>query len=252
MSDPDRVRLYLSTEHACGYLSGHAARHAYLDPQFPLNPERYGVLLTQGFRRSGIHVYRPHCLGCQQCVAARVPVNAFEANRNQRRCLRQNQDLHLRLAPRLEESHFELYRRYLEVRHPGGGMDGSNREAFHGFLECAWNSTEFWEWLRNGQPVCVAVVDRVPQALSAVYTFYDPELTGRSLGTYAVLQQIARAREDGLAHVYLGYWIAASLKMAYKKNFQPLELLGSRGWKRAAAGEMLATGAGSSPSASTG
>lgn len=232
MSDPERVRLYLSTEHACGYLSGHAARHAYLDPAYPLDAVRYGFLLSQGFRRSGVHVYRPHCLGCQQCRPARVPVANFAPNRSQRRCLQRNQDLALRITDRLDDSHFQLYRRYLDERHPGGGMDGANREAFYGFLECSWNNTEFWEWSLDGVPVCVAVVDRVPGALSAVYTFFDPTLPARGLGTYAVLRQVQLALDDGLDHVYLGYWIEASRKMDYKKNFQPLELLTLRGWKQ--------------------
>jgi leucyl-tRNA---protein transferase len=215
VSDPERVRLYLSTEHACGYLSGHGARHAYLDPGYALDASRYGFLLSQGFRRSGVHVYRPHCLGCQQCIAARI-------------------DLRFRVAERLDDRHFEIYRRYLDQRHPGGGMDGANREAFHGFLECEWNNTEFWEWSDHERPLCVAVVDRVPAALSAVYTFYDPAEVSRGLGTYAVLQQVERALEAGLEHVYLGYWIEGSAKMRYKTNFRPLELLTPRGWRRAA------------------
>lgn len=234
MSDPDRVRLYLSSEHACGYLPGHAARHAYLDPAYPLDARRYGFLLAQGFRRSGVHVYRPHCLGCQQCQPARVPVQEFRPSRAQRRCLSHNSDLAFRTTQQLDDRHFALYRRYLDARHAGGGMDGSNRDAFHSFLECVWNQTEFWEWSLDGEPVCVAVVDQVPAAYSAVYTFFAPELAGRSLGTYAVLQQIAKARESGLAHVYLGYWIELSPKMAYKKNFQPLEVLSPRGWRRPA------------------
>jgi leucyl-tRNA---protein transferase len=231
VSDPDRVRLYLSTEHACGYLSGHGARHAYLDPAYPLDAARYGFLLSQGFRRSGVHVYRPHCLGCQQCIAVRIPVESFAPNRSQRRCAQRNADLQFRVVPRLDDSHFAVYRRYLEQRHPGGGMDGANREAFHGFLECSWNATEFWEWRDQGTPVCVAVVDRVPGALSAVYTFYEPAMTARGLGTFAVLEQVEQARDQALDYVYLGYWIEQSPKMNYKQNFRPLEQLTPRGWR---------------------
>lgn len=237
MSDPERVRLYLSTEHACGYLSGRAARNAYLDPEFPLDPQRYAFLLAQGFRRSGVHVYRPHCLGCQQCIAARIPAREFAQNRNQRRCRARNSGLRFRIVPALSDQHFKLYGRYLDARHPGGGMDGENREAFHGFLECAWNSTEFWEWRDGDRLVCVAVVDRVPGALSAVYTFFDPAESARSLGTFAVLEQVELARSAHLEYVYLGYWVPDSVKMDYKKYFQPLQVLTARGWKRQSAGE---------------
>lgn len=231
MSDPERVRLFLSSEHACGYLAGRAARNAYLDPEFALNPQRYAFLLSQGFRRSGVHVYRPHCLGCQQCIAARLAVRDFSPSRTQRRCLARNAGLRLAITSALTEEHFDLYRRYLNDRHPGGGMDGDNREAFHSFLECSWNQTEFWEWRDAQRLLCVAVVDRVPGALSAVYTFFDPAERARSLGIWAVLQQIQQARLDGLQYLYLGYWVPDSLKMDYKKNFRPLEVLTARGWK---------------------
>ncbi|HVT35509.1 MAG TPA: arginyltransferase [Nevskiaceae bacterium] len=230
MSEPQRVRLYLSTGHACGYLSGLEARNAYLDPDFPMSPQRYGWLLAQGFRRSGVHVYRPHCPQCHACQPARVPVADFVPSRTQRRCLARNDDLQLTVTRELGEEHFELYQRYLAVRHPGGGMDSGNREAFHLFLECGWGDAQFWEFRVGARLLALAVVDRVPSALSAVYTFFDPDEGARSLGTLAVLRQIEAAAEQRLDHVYLGYWVRGSAKMDYKRNFRPLELLGTGGW----------------------
>lgn len=229
----DQVRLYLSSEHACGYLPARGARNAYLDPEYALDPTRYGQLLGQGFRRSGVHVYRPHCAGCQSCLAARIPVREFTPSRSQRRCQRRNADLSLSITHDLNDEHFELYGRYLAARHAGGGMEGGNQDAFHAFLECVWNDTEFWE-LRNpaGQLMAVAVTDAVPRALSAVYTFFDPQETARGLGNFAVLTQVQIARERGLDHVYLGYWVPGSAKMDYKQGFQPLELLTPQGWNR--------------------
>lgn len=230
MSEPQRVRLYLSTEHPCGYLPGREARNAYLDPDFAMSATRYGWLLAQGFRRSGIHVYRPHCLQCQACRPARVTVAQFAPTRGQRRCLARNDDVSLSIARELTDEHFLLYRRYLAARHAGGGMDSGNREAFHAFLECGWGEAQFWEFRAAGRLLAVAVVDRVPEALSAVYTFFDPDEADRSLGTLAVLKQIENAAARKLGHVYLGYWVAGSRKMDYKKKFQPLEVLGTRGW----------------------
>jgi leucyl-tRNA---protein transferase len=77
------------------------------------------------------------------------------------------------------------------------------------------------------------VTDFAQAGLSAVYTFYDPEFTARGLGTYAILQQVEIARMRNIPHVYLGFWIDRHPKMDYKMRFQPLELLGSDGWKRA-------------------
>lgn len=231
----ERIRLYLSTEHPCGYLPQRTARSLFVDPDFTLDPARYELLLQQGFRRGGDHVYRPRCAGCSACIPARIPVKHFGPNRSQRRCLRVNGDLQLNIRRQLTDEQFGLYQRYLRGRHAGGGMNPEDKPGFHSFLDCGWGTAEFWEFRRQGELLACAVVDRTPQALSAVYTFFNPELTQRSLGTYAVLQQVLSARAAGMEHVYLGYWVPGSQKMDYKRNFRPLEVLAGRGWQTLAA-----------------
>lgn len=230
MSELEHVRLYLSTEHVCGYLPGRSARNAYVDPEFTLNPGRYAWLLEMGFRRSGVHVYRPYCQQCRLCIPARIAVDRHTPSRSQRRCLARNRDVTLVQQPALTEEHYTLYRRYLVARHADGGMDANNRDAFHNFLECTWGLARFWELRAGERLLAVAVVDETPRALSAVYTFFDPAEEARSLGTLAVLHQIEVARERGLPHVYLGYWVPGSRKMDYKKHFHPLEVLTAQGW----------------------
>ncbi len=230
MNDAQPIRLYLSAEHACGYLTGYAARSAFVDPEWTLNAPRYQRLLEMGFRRSGGHVYRPHCRDCMRCVPVRVPVADFVPSRSQRRCLQDNRDLELTLETELRDEHFALYRRYLQGRHADGGMDPHDRMAFHSFLECAWVPVRYWCFRERGRLIGVAVVDHLPLACSAVYTFFDPDMAARGLGTLAVLRQIEYARDEGLPHVYLGYWVAESGKMAYKSRFRPMEALSSRGW----------------------
>jgi len=225
-----RARLLLGTEHACGYLPERRARSAFIDPGFPMDPARYGVLLDRGFRRSGGYVYRPMCLLCSSCRPARIVVGDFKPRRSQRRALEQNTDIELRMVPRLTAAHFELYSHYLKSRHPDGGMDPTDSEAFHEFLSCPWGRTEFWEFRAGTRLMAVAVVDRVPLGLSAVYTFFDPEARERSLGTYAILQQINVARLENIPYVYLGYWVEGSQTMDYKRNFRPMELLTPAGW----------------------
>jgi arginine-tRNA-protein transferase len=226
------LRLLLGTEHACGYLDHRSARSAFIDPEFPLNPARYGVLLDLGFRRSGPYVYRPACANCRDCLAARVPAQEFKPDRSQRRCLRRNADLKLsrELAP--TEEHYALYRRYLASRHAGGGMNPEDSKAFRTFLECAWGDTQFWTMRLDGRLLAVAVVDLIPKGLSAVYTFYDPAERKRGLGTFAVLKQIEAARELRRPYVYLGYWVEGSAKMDYKRHYQPLEILNAEVWHR--------------------
>ncbi|MGB0956373.1 MAG: arginyltransferase [Panacagrimonas sp.] len=227
----ERIRLYLSTEHPCGYLSNRMARSLFIDPDLPLDPGRYQALLEQGFRRGGDHVYRPRCGNCVACRPARIPVADHRCNRSQRRCLASNQDLQLRIVHHSTQEQFELYQRYLRARHQNAGMNPDDKSGFHSFLHCRWGQAEFWEFREQDTLLAVAVVDRLPDALSAVYTFFDPQQSARSLGTYAVLRQLEQARQQCLRHVYLGYWVAGSRKMDYKRRFRPLEVLGPRGWE---------------------
>jgi arginine-tRNA-protein transferase len=227
----ERIRLYLSTEHGCGYLPERMARSLFIDPDLRLDPKRYESLLEQGFRRGGNHVYRPRCTHCSACVPARVPVRDFAANRSQRRCLARNEDVTLDIRNETSDEQFALYQRYLRARHDGAGMNPEDKTGFHSFLNCGWGMTEFWEFRSDRKLLAVAVVDRVPRALSAVYTFFDPEESERGLGTFAVLSQVREAVRQGLDYVYLGYWVAGSAKMDYKRRFRPLEVLRERGWQ---------------------
>src|SRR5690606_10142395 len=191
----DAVRVFQTLEHPCGYFPGRAARNLVIDPRAPRLPQVYGQALEHGFRRSGGHVYRPHCRGCHACVAARVPVAQFRPDRSQRRCLRRNQALRVQCEPATPSAEaLALYRRYLEARHRDGGMDDPGEEDFERFLTCAWSPTHFLSLRENDRLLGIAVTDRLPHGLSAVYTFFDPDQAGRGLGTYAILQQIAWAR----------------------------------------------------------
>ena len=134
--------------------------------------------------------------------------------------------------PSFSEEQFALYTRYLRQRHAGGGMDEPEEHQYLDFLTAAWCDTRFLEFRLDSRLVAVAVTDVLDDALSAVYTFFDPDLAGRGLGRYAVLRQIARARTEGRRWLYLGYWIAESPKMAYKGQYRPLERYTEGAWRR--------------------
>src|SRR5690606_30286952 len=138
------------------------------------------------------------------CIPARIPVQQFEPGRAQRRCEQRNADLRLHIRKDITDEQFTLYQRYLRARHDGAGMNPEDKSGFHNFLNCGWGATEFWEFSLDGRLLACAVVDRVPQGLSAVYTFFDPDESARGLGTYAVLSQVRVALELGLQYVYLG------------------------------------------------
>ena len=234
-TETDNLRMFHTGVHPCGYWEGREARDLVLDPRDPRLPQAYPMALDWGFRRSGDIVYRPSCSGCQACVAVRVPVDGFRPDRSQRRCLARNADIGARIvAPVRTDEHLALYRKYLASRHAGGGMDDHGANEFDQFLVGSWNEGRFLELREHGthKLLAVAVTDLVEHALSAVYTFYDPDHASRGLGTLGVLQQIAWARRDGREHLYLGYWIAGHAKMDYKRRFQPLEGFNGRGWGR--------------------
>ena len=229
------LRLFHTGDHPCGYWPERNARDLVLDPRDPRLPRLYPMALGWGFRRSGDIVYRPHCHGCRACVAVRIPVDDFLPDRSQRRCLARNADIDARILPadRTDE-HFALYQRYLGARHRNGGMDGHGVAEFDQFLVGAWSQSRFLELREHHSHrlLGVAVTDVLDDALSAVYTFYDPDESARGLGTLAILKQIEWARRDRRAHLYLGYWIAGHDKMDYKRRFLPLEGLEGRVWRR--------------------
>lgn len=227
------LRFYQTMPHRCSYLQDREATTLFLDPQQPLTPEIYNALTQVGFRRSGRHLYRPHCQGCNACQSVRVKAKEFRPNRQQRKILNRNKDLSWEIFPtRFTDEYYQLYRRYLESRHADGDMYPPSEEQFRSFLllnESWARLVEFRD--AQGQLMAVAAVDSLPDGLSAIYTFYDPEQNRRSLGVFAVLWQIQQVQEMNLSHVYLGYWIKTCRKMNYKQNYQPLEILQQQLWE---------------------
>jgi len=224
-------QFYLTPVHPCSYLEDRQARTLFLDPRDTIDQGTYGALTHSGFRRSGSHLYRPHCLGCDACIPARVPVEQFTWKRRFRRALRLNQDIEMRVVEAgYSADYYDLYARYIRARHGDSDMDPPSAEQFRSFLLSSWGHTAFVTLYLNRKPVAVAVTDMLPDGLSAIYTFFDPDLADRGLGTYAVLRQIQLCQERNLKHLYLGYWIKDCDKMNYKIDFRPVELYVNNRW----------------------
>ena len=227
----DVVRLVQTLPHPCGYFGERTAQNIVIDPSAPQLPQIYDAAIQRGYRRAGGHVYHPQCHGCHACIACRVPVARFHPDRSQRRCLARNADLAVRIRPATcSDEYFALYQRYLHTRHRDGGMDDARPDDFARFLYTGWSPTRFIEFRCGERLLGLAVTDFCPSGLSAVYTFFDPDEAARGLGTFAILSQIRLARERGLPHVYLGFWIDGHPKMHYKARYRPLEVLRDGGW----------------------
>ena len=224
--------LWLTAESACGYFSDRQSQSIVVHPRFDMDTSIYAQLLRYGFRRSGNQVYRPHCRNCSACVPTRIPVAEFQADRKQRRCLKRNADTRVVInTAEFNERHFDLYRRYQTARHDRENGGNIGRDDYLHFLSSDWCNTWFVEFLIQDRLAAVAVVDALDDALSAVYTFFDPTFNEYSPGTFAVLWQIEEARRRQMQFVYLGFWISDCRKMRYKIEYQPLQGLIDEQWQ---------------------
>lgn len=233
MTELARLKFYATQPHPCSYLPDEQATTLFLDPSQPMDEQLYAELSELGFRRSGDHLYRPHCQRCNACLPARVPVQAFKPDRQQRRIIKRNADLQVTCArPTFSEEYYDLYSRYINLRHVDGDMYPPDREQFSTFLVRDLAFSHFYEFREQGRLVAIAATDRMPNGLSAVYTFFDPLEERRSLGRYAILWQIGETARLGLAALYLGYWIKSCRKMNYKTQYRPIELFINQRWNR--------------------
>ncbi len=227
------TRFYLTPAHPCSYLPDREAQTMFLDPRERTSTRLYSELTQMGFRRSGGHLYRPRCNGCQACIPTRLPVAEFAPRRAQRRTLKRNQDLELQLtSAQFTPEVFALYERYIAARHQDGDMYPADADQFKSFLLCNWSETYFLGARLDGRLVAVAVMDRLEDGLSAIYTFFDTSMPDRSLGRQMILEQIQLCKNTNLTYLYLGYWIEASPKMRYKADFQPVETFVDGRWTR--------------------
>lgn len=233
---PTLPGLRFVRERPCPYLPGRIERTLAA----PLPPLRAAEILDTacraGFRRSQNYVYRPACRGCAACVPMRVAVGDFSWRRSWRRILSANADVRATVCPpRADSEAFDLFHRYQVSRHGADGMGAMTFSDFRAMVEDSPAPASLIEHRDgSGRLIAALLADHVADGWSAVYSFFEPAATRRSLGSYMILDIVRRTVAEGRAFVYLGYWIADSPKMAYKARFAPIEVMGSDGWRRIA------------------
>jgi leucyl-tRNA---protein transferase len=240
----DTPQFYLTAPSPCPYLMGKEERKVFTHIVGKRAREMNEILTQGGFRRSQTIAYRPACENCRACVSVRVLVDEFEPSPSMRRVLKCNLDLIGAVAPnRPASDQYSLFRRYLLSRHADGGMIDMTVLDYAMMIEDSHVETQLVEYRRRGPDTAIngrgrgdlmglSLTDVLGDGLSMVYSFYDPEIDGRSLGTFMILDHIARAKALGLPYLYLGYWVEGSGKMGYKARFLPQERLAPEGWMR--------------------
>ncbi|WP_054004554.1 arginyltransferase [Cypionkella psychrotolerans] len=236
---PIAPQFYVTAPQPCPYLEGRMERKLFTALQGDQAQRLNDSLSKQGFRRSQNVLYRPSCAECSACLSARIRVADFKPSRTQRKIMKNA--AHLRrnaTSPWATEDQFSLFRRYLDARHADGGMADMDVFEFAAMIEETPIKSRVIEYTRaagpgeRGRPLaCVALTDVFDDGLSMVYSFYDPDMIDLSLGTFAILDHIAIAREAGLPYVYLGYWVPGSRKMGYKAGFNALEIFKHGAWQ---------------------
>ena len=235
----DAPQFYLTAPSPCPYLPRRDERKVFTHLIGKRAASLNDTLTQSGFRRSQTIAYRPACENCRACVSVRVKVDEFLPSRNLRRVDERNADVRgsvIRGEPSSEQ--YSLFRGYLDARHAEGGMADMTVLDYSMMVEDSHVETRLVEYrvgstsIARGPLVAVCLTDLLADGLSMVYSFYEPTEHARSLGSFMILDHIRRAKRLGLAHVYLGYWVEGSKKMAYKARFLPQERLGMSGWDR--------------------
>lgn len=239
MTAPFRFpRFFVTSPSPCPYLPGRLERKVFTELAGPHAAELNDALGRIGFRRSQSVAYRPSCAGCSACVSVRVVADEFVPNATQRKLIRRHADLDVTACkPWATDEQYELLRRYLSSRHPGGGMAGMDETDYADMVEQSPVKSYIIEYReparfgRRGRLVGACLTDQQADGLSMIYSFFDADAADRQgLGNLIILDHILRARAAGLPYVYLGYWVKGSARMSYKTRYRPMEALGPTGW----------------------
>jgi leucyl-tRNA---protein transferase len=228
----EKIQFYVTTKYPCGYISHQEAQSIVATPSKRIDSSTYTDLIQQGFRRSGQHIYKPHCQECSACIPIRLCVKNFKISQSQKRTLKKHNHIAVKILPlKFDEEHYELYVSYQNSRHRISQETDNDIADYNDFLVKSNVDSQMIEFRFEGHLMMVTIVDILRGGVSAVYTFYDCKNLKLSLGTYSILWLLDFCKKEELDYLYLGYWINESQKMKYKINFKPYELMINGAWQ---------------------
>lgn len=229
-SSKTSIAIGISQIFPCSYLDGQQEQLLVIQED-TLDPILFERLLAVGFRRSGGSIYKPRCPRCSACQPIRVPAHEFVPSKRQKRTLAKNQDLTWRITSEQTAEQYALYEHYIRERHFDGPMFPPSEDQYNHFLFCHWLPPTFIEVYNGDKLLAVAVTDTLPNSLSAIYSYFDPDEEQRSLGALLILIQCRLAKLMDKEFVYLGYQIDENRKMSYKRLYRPYQILTPTGWE---------------------
>ena len=227
------LNFYVTPPHDCSYGKEQQAGTLFLSPEIQPQEGFYELLINKGFRRSGDHIYRPHCEGCKECISVRIKAIDFIPSKQQRRCAKKGKRFSQKISPaKFDEEHYQLFEKYINARHKDGDMYPASVKQYEEFLFCDWLNTQYLDFIEptTGKLIACCVFDELKSGLSAIYTFFDPEYSKFSPGRLAVLSLIERNILLEKEFVYLGYWVNSCQKMSYKGEYRPIECFTNEQW----------------------
>lgn len=226
-----KIQFYLTANYNCGYIEGNKAQSIVASPYQNIELKEFNNLVNLGFRRSGNHVYKPHCHDCEACVPIRINVNDFKLNKSQKRCSIKNDYQVEFKSIEYKYEDFLLYREYQKKRHNDQSTsEEDQKDEYKNFLLTSNFDSKMIKFSSQGKVIMITIVDVLDDGLSAVYTFYDLNFPKLSLGTYSIIWLAKWCKNNNHAYLYLGYWIRDNAKMSYKTKFKPYELLKNKTW----------------------
>lgn len=225
----DTLIRFLAPQTRCEFLPEQTRQLEY-EVVRRMTAGEYMTRMREGWRRFGHAMFRPVCPSCRACRSLRIDVAAFRPGRSQMRAWKANQhDVRLVVgSPQPSREKWQLFERFHAFQHEAKGWPSQGGEDTFTFMENPF-ATEEWCYYLDDRLIGVGYVDDLADGLSAIYFYYDPDERQRSLGTFNVLSLVEAARQRGLSHLYLGYYVRGCRSLEYKGRFRPSEVLADDG-----------------------